>query len=114
MKDFAKSIRTGNSYGWREKNGHQELYNPNVPFGGHTRGYVEKGKNGYIGAKTNGSIVISKKEFASEEEAKKYVENSKVGNGSGDWHGRIYEDRAGNSATVEKRGDGWEVYWEDS
>lgn len=42
------------------------------------------------------------------------IGNSKVGNGSGDWHGRIYEDSAGNSATVEKRGDGWEVYWEDS
>jgi len=80
MKDFAKSIRTGNAYGWREKNGHQELYNPNVPFGGHTRGYVEKSKSGYVGAKTNGSIVISKKEFESEEEAKKYVENSKVSN----------------------------------
>ena len=82
-REFARKVgnsKVGNAYGWREKNGHQELYNPNVPFGGHTRGYVEKSKSGYVGAKTNGSIVISQKEFASEEEAKKYVENSKVGN----------------------------------
>lgn len=91
MKDFAKSIvcntkaeaeKTGNSYSWTERRGHQELYDPNVPFGGHVRGFVEKSKNGYIGAKTNGSILISKKEFATEEEAKKFVENKKTGNSS--------------------------------
>lgn len=83
-REFAKKVgnrNVGNAYEWREKNGRKELYNPSVPFGGHTRGYVEKGKSGYVGAKTNGSIIISKKEFASEEEAKKYVENRKVGNG---------------------------------
>lgn len=40
--------------------------------------------------------------------------NTKVGNGSGSWRGKFYEDSAGNSASVEKRGEGWEVYWEDS
>ena len=72
--------KVGNSYSWTERRGHQELYDPTVPFGGHVRGYVEKSKNGYTGAKTNGSIIISKKEFATEEEAKKFVENKQVGN----------------------------------
>lgn len=38
----------------------------------------------------------------------------KVGNGSGSWRGKFYEDSAGNSASVEKRGEGWQVYWEDA
>ena len=81
--------KVGNEYNWEQRRGHLELYNPNVPFGGHTMGIVEKSKNGYIGAKTNGSIVISKKEFATEEEAKKYVENKKVGNAKYDIGQRV-------------------------
>lgn len=42
------------------------------------------------------------------------VGNKNVGNGSGSWRGKFYEDSAGNSASVEKRGEGWEVYWEDA
>lgn len=84
-RKFAASVgnkKTGNSYRWEQMHGHQEFYNPAVPFGGHSKGFVEKSKNGYIGAKANGSIVISQKEFATEEEAKRYVEtgNKKVGN----------------------------------
>lgn len=45
--------------------------------------------------------------------AKSIVCNSKVGNGSGSWRGNFYEDSAGNSATVMKSGNGWEVVWED-
>lgn len=87
-RKFAASVgnkNVGNSYRWEQMHGHQEFYNPAVPFGGHSKGFVEKSKNGYIGAKANGSIIISQKEFATEEEAKRYVEtgNKKVGNASG-------------------------------
>lgn len=84
MKDWkfvdVGNIKVMNAYGWMESHGHLEYYNPDIPFGGHTKGFVEKSKNGYIGAKTNGSVIISKKEFSTEQEAKKYVENKKVGN----------------------------------
>lgn len=42
------------------------------------------------------------------------VGNKNVKNGSGSWRGKFYEDSAGNSASIEKRGEGWEVYWEDA
>lgn len=87
MKDFAKSIRTsnekvGNKYEWTTRNGEIQYFDYSVPFGGHKKGSVEKTSGGYTGYKTNGSIIISKKEFQTEEEAKRYVEtgNSKVGN----------------------------------
>lgn len=106
-RKFAASVgnsRAGNSYRWEQMHGHQEFYNPAVPFGGHSKGFVEKSKNGYIGAKANGSIVISQKEFATEEEAKRYVEtgNKKVGNSVPD---NLHE-RFGYRLAVTKDGEG--------
>lgn len=101
--NYTGNTRTGNSYNWEERRGHQELYDPTVPFGGHVRGYVEKTKNGYVGAKTNGSIIIAKKEFATEAEAKKFVENKQTGNskvGNAD----IY---SGNYIIMGDDGDVW-------
>lgn len=102
------NTRTGNSYSWTQRRGHQELYDPAIPFGGHVRGYVEKSKNGYTGAKTNGPIVIEQKEFATEAEAKKFVENKqtgnkKVGNAAKTFSGK-YLDIYDNGTVVVKEG----------
>ena len=84
---FAKQVgnkKVGNKYEWVTRNGELQYFDYSVPFGGHKKGSVEKTSGGYTGYKMNGSIVISKKEFGTEEEAKKFVENkvgnSKVGN----------------------------------
>ena len=107
MKDFAKSIRVGNAF---------------------TKGQVlgEEGDKKYVfGGEINGTYIVHRQpdgktwSFSSEQERKDWMRNSKignskVGNGSGSWRGKFYEDSAGNSASVEKRGEGWEVYWEDA
>lgn len=80
---FAKQVgnkKVGNKYEWTTRNGELQYFDYSVPFGGHKKGSVEKTSGGYTGYKMNGSIIISKKEFQTEEEAKKYVENKKVGN----------------------------------
>lgn len=97
MKDFAKSIRTGNKYEWTTRNGEIQYFDYSAPFGGHKKGSVEKTGKGYIGYKMNGPVVISKKEFATEEEAKRYVE---TGN-----------KKVGNKAIVLKDGDVWVVLY---
>lgn len=83
---FAKQAgnkKTGNKYEWTTRNGELQYFDYSVPFGGHKKGSVEKTSGGYTGYKMNGPVIISKKEFATEEEAKRYVEtgNKKVGNG---------------------------------
>ena len=82
-RKFAASVgnsKVGNKYEWTTRNGELQYFDYSVPFGGHKKGSVEKTSGGYTGYKMNGSIIISKKEFQTEEEAKKYVENKKVGN----------------------------------
>lgn len=83
MKNW-EYIKVGNKYEWTTRNGELQYFDYSVPFGGHKKGSVEKTSRGYTGYKMNGPVIISKKEFATEEEAKRYVEtgNKKVGNGS--------------------------------
>ena len=90
--------KVGNKYEWVTRNGELQYFDYSVPFGGHKKGSVEKTSGGYTGYKMNGPIVISKKEFGTEEEAKKFVEN-KVGN----WN----PAQTGKPGTIAAIGPAW-------